>query len=512
MRSVPWLCLLGLASACRDSGELPEGFVFGTSTAGFQVEMGCPKLGTPPCADTRSDWYAFITSTVTLARSGNFLAGDPPESGPGFYELYEEDLDRVKAMGLTGFRMSIEWSRVFPESTVGTSDHEALRAIASPEGLDYYRRLFAALEARGITPLVTLNHYTLPVWMHDAVGCNRSLDRCSPRGWLEPNIVEEIAKYAGFVAREFGASVDTWATLNEPLAVLIPGYLLPSRDRTNPPAQTLRTREAKMVLSNLIEAHARMVDEVRAADTVDADGDGKAAFVGIVYPIAPFRPLDPSNPIDRIAAKNLFYVYNELFLNAVLLGVLDEALDGQGARREHLADRADFLGLNYYFSVTVKGEESSVLPDFSPLLTFDPFMIDTSGERTDPRGLFDALAFASQNYPGLPIIITENGTFDGPEDRQERFLAEHMSWLLAAQRTLDLDLRGFYWWSLMDNYEWNHGMGLRFGLFRVDPDDRTKTRTARPVQASYQRVVEERGLPSDLADRFPVPAALDLTP
>ena len=511
MRFVTWLLCLAGGYACRDARELPESFVFGTSTSGFQVEMGCPTLGTPPCADPRSDWYQFVTSTVTLARTNNFLSGDQPELGPGFYELFPADLDRVQAMGLTGFRMSIEWSRIFPESTVGISGHESLEAIASKEGLAYYHRLFEALRTRGITPLVTLNHYTLPVWMHDAVGCNRNLDRCSPRGWLEPNIVREIAKYSGFVAREFGSDVDTWATLNEPLAVLIPGYVLPTRDRTNPPAQALRTREATTVLSNLIEAHARMVDAIRENDVVDADGDGAASFVGIVYPIAPFQPLDPNSALDRLAAKNLDYVYNELFLNAVLLGVLDEDADGTGERREDLVGRADYLGLNYYFTVTVKGEESSVLPEFSPLLTFEPFMLDTSGEEPNPRGLYDALQFVIRRYPRLPVIITENGTYAGPNERQERFLVEHMAWLLAAHRTLELDLRGYYWWSLMDNFEWNHGMSLKFGLFEVDSQDRSKPRIARPVQSMYARIVAERGLPAEFLDRFPVPDALALT-
>lgn len=105
---------------------------------------------------------------------------------------------------------------------------------------------------------------------------------------------------------------------------------------------------------------------------------------------------------------------------------------------------------------------------------------------------------------------TEDGTYEGPDQRQERFLVEHMSWLLAAKRTLELELRGFYWWSLMDNYEWNHGMGLKFGLFRVDPDDRAKLRSARPVQGLYQRIVEHGGLPEDSSQTFPVPEALDL--
>lgn len=471
--------LLFAAAGCSDP-EFPDDFVFGTAVAGFQVDMGCPTLPAAECEDPHSDWYAFITSTVAIARSGNFLRGDPPSSGPGFYETYEADLDRAQSLGLTGFRFSIEWSRIFPSSTVGIEGHEALSAIASQPALEYYRAQLRAMKERGLTPLVTLNHYTLPSWLHDAVGCNLDLDRCSPRGWLEPYAVAEIAKYAGFVARELGGEIDTWATENEPLAVVLPGYLLPSMTRTNPPAVSLRINEAKTVIFNLIAAHARMYDAVKAEDPT--------ARVGIVYNVAPVAPKDPSRALDLRAASNVYYLYNTLFLDAVLKGVLDDDLDGKGELDAALANRCDYLGVNYYTRVTLSGEEDSLFPEFSPLATFNPLTL-TQGEPY-AAGMYEAVMAIKEKYPELPMIITENGADSAMYD-SSLFLEQHLAQLVRAMAD-GAKVEGYYWWSLIDNYEWNHGMHMKFGLYGIDPTDPLKARTEKPVAATYRRIVSER--------------------
>lgn len=490
------------ASACGDDLAFPDHVVFGAAVAGFQVDMGCPTLPASECEDRASDWYQFITSTTARARASTFLTGGPPSSGPGFYELYEADLDRAKDLGLAGFRFSIEWSRVFPEPTFGVEGHDALRARASAAGLDYYRRLLAALKARGIQPLVTLHHYTLPSWIHDGAGCTNDFEHCTERGWLDPRTVPEIAKYAGFVARELGGGIDAWATLNEPMAVVLPGFLMPTVDRTNPPAQRLRYVEAKIAMLAMIEAHAAMVDAVRGNDTEDADGDGRATEIGIVYPVAPVLPKDPESAVDRLGAHNIGYIYNDVFMNAVIDGVLDDDLDGTGERQDRLADRCDFLGLNYYTKVVVEGEVDSFLPEFSPLLTFDPLSLEQGA--VYPRGLREALVKIRDQWPRVPVIVTENGAHTATEGGQERFLIEHLQALLRAIHEDDVDVRGYYWWSLIDNYEWNQGMNLRFGLFSVDPGDPTKARGPREVAELYRQVVTNRAVSSDLAARFPL--------
>src|SRR5262249_52331549 len=284
-----WLLLLAACTSSPENLKFPKGFLFGSATAGFQVEMGCPTVAASECEDPNSDWYTWITEPSLIMDSTLHITGEPPGDGPGFYELYPQDLDRaVNELRHNGFRLSIEWSRLFPTATDGVSGHAALKAIASANALTYYHALFDALKARGLTPLVTLNHYTLPSWMHDALGCHQDLDHCTNRGWVDPCIVTEMAKYAGFAAEEFGGSVDRGAPLTEPLtAVILAGFLFQTDMRTNPPGVFLRADAAHTAFQNMIEAHAAVYDAVKAADTVDADGDGKAALVGVVYNLEP---------------------------------------------------------------------------------------------------------------------------------------------------------------------------------------------------------------------------------
>ncbi|MGH7270581.1 MAG: family 1 glycosylhydrolase, partial [Polyangiaceae bacterium] len=257
----------------------------------------------------------------------------------GFWELYPADLQRAsKELHNDSFRFSIEWSRVFPTATDGITGYAALKKIASAPAITQYHALLAELKKDGLRPLVTLYHYTLPSWLHDAVGCHVNFAGCSPRGWVDSaRAVAEAQKYAGFVAQEFGGEVDWWATVNEPLQNMIFGYLEPSADRSQPPAVSLQTAAAKTVVNALIDVHARMYDAIKQYDTVDADGDGRDSWVGVVYPLAPIAPVNPNAPLDVQAAKNIDYLWNRAYLNAVVLGKYDANLDGHTVQRSDLA-------------------------------------------------------------------------------------------------------------------------------------------------------------------------------
>jgi len=482
----------------------PDDFLFGTATAGFQVEMGCPTVPAEVCEDRNSDWYVYITAPETLNSSSTSLSGDPPSSGPGHYELYESDIDlAANDLHNDALRISIEWSRIFPEATDDAVGFDELSALADAEEVAHYHDVLAAIRAAGLEPLVTLNHYTLPTWIHDAVGCHRNITTCSPAGWVDrERTVTEIAKYAGFVAREFGGEIDLWATLNEPFAVLLPGYVFPSPDRTNPPAVMLRFEEARTVFLALIEAHARMYDAVKENDVVDADGDGDPAMVGLVYAMAPARPADPSEPLDVTAAENIFYIWNMAFLNAVALGDLDDDLDGVAEHRDDLADRMDYLGINYYTRVTVSGTQDAMLTELSPLSTFDPFSIEPWEDY--PRGIYE-MAMVVHDVLGLPAIITENGAEDPNDDgTAPSYLVRHLAWVHQAIEE-GADLRGYFYWTLMDNYEWNHGMDIRMGLYAVDEDDPTKARVPRQAVPVYAEIAETRTLTAAVAEQYGAP-------
>lgn len=494
------LVVLG-ALGCGPKAGFPTGFLWGASTAGFQVDFGCPTLSPAECEDEASDWYQFVTRRSELsAQVQGLMSNDGPREGPGHWELYETDFENLASLNANGYRFSFEWSRVFPTATDGATGFSALKALADPKALERYHQMLASLKAKGIKPLATVNHYTLPTWIHDGVGCHKDLATCSPRGWLDrERTVREIAKYAGFLGEEFGGEVDLWATENEPFAVAFPGYLLPSADRVNPPALSYRYRELKDSMLAMIEGHARMFDALKAFDTVDADGDGKAAFVGLVYSMVPVRAKNADSRLDARAATNVFYLYNTVFLDAVAKGDVDPELTGATSHREDLAGRLEWVGINYYTRITVEGTGGASLPDLSPLTTFNPLTIEPWEDY--PRGLYEMQLHVKERY-GLPSIVTETGTADA--DGAPSWVARYAQWTRRA--VVDgADVRGFFYWSLIDNFEWNHGMDMRFGLFAVDKSDPTKARTERPGADVLRQIAAANDVPAKIVEKYPAP-------
>jgi beta-glucosidase/6-phospho-beta-glucosidase/beta-galactosidase len=493
-------CLL--LTGCAEDLTFPKGFLFGTATAGFQVEMGCPTTPAARCEDANSDWYTWITNPKLVADPALSITGTPPAQGPGFYELYPQDLDRAKnELHNNAFRMSIEWSRLFPTATDQASGYDQLKAIASADALAYYHALFAALKARGLKPLVTLDHYTLPSWIHDAYECHTAIDTCVNRGWLgHDRILSEIAKYAGFVGQEFGGEVDLYATLNEPFtAVVLAGFLFQTPMRTNPPGVMLKVADAKQAYTTMIEAHARMYDAIKAADTVDADGDGKAAQVGIVYNLQAVAAADATNTDDQQAVKNLQYLEDQAFLDGVALGKLDANLDGNEVARADLANRLDYLGVNYYAQTVVQGLPTSFLAQVSPLVTFDPLSLVYNYQY--PKGIYEVLMFA-RRY-NVPLYITETGYEDaGDTGTSSAWVVETLTWVKRAIAD-GAPVKGYFYWTLMDNYEWNHGMTIKLGMYAVDPMDPQKTRKARNSVATYGAIAAAGQIPSSLAAKYP---------
>jgi len=497
-----------LLCACGSKTPFAKDFLWGAAVAGFQVDMGCPTLPAAECEDRGSDWYQLITSPQGYMDLSSSITFHPPSRGPGHWELWEKDFDLARDdLKLTAFRTSIEWSRVFPSSTEAAEGYDALKALADPKALAKYHAMFAGLKARGMKPLVTLNHYSLPLWIHDALACHTDLATCTRRGWLDrEKTTREIAKYAGFVAREFGGEVDLWATENEPFAVVLPGYLLPSKERVNPPALSYRYAEVKEVMVAMIEGHAKMYDAVKANDTVDADADGKAAEIGLVYATVPIRPKDPAKAIDKKAADNVFYLYNTVFLDGVCKGDLDANLTGRSTHRDDLAGRMDWVGVNYYTPLTVVGTDTAAFPTLSPLTNFDPIALSASTWVDDPKGIYEMAMHLKSRY-GLPLIVTENGTaVEGldAESKAPSFLTRHVTWLQRAARD-GADVRGYFYWTLIDNYEWNHGMDIRMGLYAVDSMDATKARVKRPAVEVYRQIVEANAVPKALDERYPAP-------
>ena len=490
-------------------GTFPRDFVFGTAIAGFQVDMGCPTVPAAQCEDRASDWYQWITTQRILDNPILFMSKEAPTTGPGFYETYESDLDLASGQGESqlggnALRLSIEWSRIFPRATFDANSHASLTAIASADGIAFYHRLFAALKKRGMKPFVTVSHYTLPLWIHDGNLCNQGLDQCiaaGKAGWADPNrarIVNEIAKYAAFLGEEYGGEVDEWATLNEPFsAVVVAGYLAATPMRSNPPGLSgpwMSISGAKTAASAMVEAHARIYDALKAYDTKDADGDGKKAEVGIVYSFSDIAAKSASAD-DVKATADAEYFFHDMFMDGVALGRLDETWEagpGQAPVRADLANRMDFIGVNYYFRFLAEKNPLPVPLSFvSPFVTFDmlqPFDGDA------PQGIYPTLMRVAKRY-GKPLYVTETGTTQDDEPRAAAWMVRTLAETRHAIRD-GADVRGYFAWSLMDNYEWNHGMGMKFGLYAVDPT--SKARAMRDSGVVFAAMSKARDVPADL--------------
>jgi beta-glucosidase/6-phospho-beta-glucosidase/beta-galactosidase len=250
----------------------------------------------------------------------------------------------------------------------------------------------------------------------------------------------------------------------------------------------------------MIEAHARVYDAVKAADTVDADGDGVPAEVGIVYNLEAVAPADPQNPLDVSAAANAQYLLDQAFLDGITLGNLDGDLSGNPTYRADLANRLDFLGINYYARIIVQGTDGPVLPAVSPLLNFN--VLTLQYDYAYPRGIYECIKFASRYK--VPMLISETGVAD-PADTgaATAWIVETLSWVSRAARE-GMPVTGYFYWSLMDNYEWNHGMTVKMGLYAVDPNDAQKARQPRSPVSIYGRISSAGKVLPDLAGKYPI--------
>ena len=512
------LLVLALAPATAQAAEkkFPKGFQWGSAISGFQAEPG----GSPSKVDRRSDWYRWVTDERNIA--DGVVSGDRPEDGPGHWRRYKSDLDLVRK-DLHGrvFRTSIEWSRVFPRSTRGVKvgrriskkELRRLDKLANRKAVRHYRRVLAAARTRGLKPYVTVNHFSLPLWIHDPIGVRERFeetetgpndplpDGLERAGWLDEKTAVELGKYAAYLAWKFGGYVDLWTPINEPLVVTINGYVnLPPVLEGDFPPGIASFPGTLAVIRNLLEGNRLAYDAIHRFD--------RRARVGLVQNMIGFTPADPSSAADVRGTDHADYIFHRLFLNAAVDGLFDEDADGvvdAGEERPELADKADFVGVNYYFRGRVQGLDQPLTPvvptsDFLPSYGYSwelnpgappcPTECSDFGNELYPQGLRDVLDIAAEY--GRPIWITESGIADADDDQRKRFLRDHLGSVHDAI-TDGIDVRGFLHWSLTDNFEWSVGYHTSFGLFSYNPE--TLARTARPSATYYGRVAKRNALP-----------------
>jgi beta-glucosidase/6-phospho-beta-glucosidase/beta-galactosidase len=385
----------------------------------------------------------------------------------------------LKASGQIAYRFSIEWARVYPTRADFDAD------TPNQAALDAYTSLLTKLQTAGITPLVTMIHYSLPDYIDDITQAPL------PQGFERSDVPDLVATWCGRVAKRWGANVDWWATLNEPTLPPLTGYIA----ARYPPGLVLQTDRALAYARGEGVAHAKCFDAIHANDTTDVDGDGKAAMVSLVNQSRAVEPVDPTNDDDVAAASLVRFINNLWFWRVAVNGDWDDDFDGDytGAK-DRLGDptlkgRADYIGLNYYSALMASARSGIVIPGLniaSPMLDHLP----TSRPKTDayldiyPDG-FRVVIEELKDF-NLPFVITENGIADSQDKNRARFIAEHVfqvGW--AIQR--GFDIRGYFHWSLLDNFEWDQGFCPKFGLESVDQT--TAARTARPSMMAYKGII-----------------------
>jgi beta-glucosidase len=435
------------------------GFLWGAATSAYQIEGSPLADGAGP-----SIWYCFAHQPGKIADNAH------ADVACDHYRRFADDVDLMRELGIQSYRFSISWPRVIPQGT----------GAPNAAGLDFYSRLVDKLLENGIQPFATLYHWDLPEALHER------------GGWANPDSAAWFAQYAQLAVRTLGDRVKMWTTINEPWVVVDQGYahgtMAPGRRDWS---------EAAAVSRSLLLAHGAAVETIRAA------GD---FCVGLVVNLLPVHPASAAKA-DRLAAQRVDTYINRQFLDPVLLGTFPEQLGevygeswsqmGEEDLRQ-ISQPIDFVGINYYLRLVVKDDAAGDRLRASAVDV--PNCRTTSmGWEIYPQGLTEIVNWVHGRYGPMPLYITENGAafedFPQPngainDSLRVEYLKAHL--LAAKQAIIDgADLRGYFVWSLLDNFEWHFGFTKRFGIVYVDYP--TQRRIPKSSARYYAKVIRSNG-------------------
>ncbi|MEV4950140.1 GH1 family beta-glucosidase [Streptomyces sp. NPDC053755] len=434
--------------------RLPPDFRFGAATSAFQIEGATAEDGRTP-----SIWDTFCRVPGAVDN------GDDGDIACDHYHRMPEDVALLAGLGLDTYRFSVSWSRVQPHG----------RGPVNPAGIGFYDRLVDELLARGVTPWLTLYHWDLPQDLQDA------------GGWPARDTAYRFADYAELVHDRLGDRVEHWTTLNEPFCSAVLGHV---EGVHAPGGRSLA--DGVHALHHLHLGHGLAVQRLRSAARRPLD-------LAVTHLLGTSRPATDT-PADREAARRADALGFRFYLDPILRGsyprdlVDDLAVHGieipvRDGDLETIAAPIDTLGVNYYRSMRTSGvDESGVTHDAHGIpvtrnLPHGGLPVTGLGWEVMPHDLTELLLRVSRDYPGTPMVITENGAaYDDHPDAhgfvddtaRTAYLAAHLA-AVSQARLHGADVRGYFAWSLLDNFEWAYGYAKRFGLVRVDYTTQTRT-------------------------------------
>ncbi len=398
--------------------KFPQDFLWGTSTSAYQVEGGIIN-----------DWSRWEVSEKRLAElekkgkdKNDFICGQAVDH----YNRYKDDLDLAVSLNNNAIRLGIEWARVQPQKD--TWDVTVI---------NHYRKVLHTAHAKGLKTVVTLWHWTNPIWL------------VKEDGWENKKVQEYFGEYVDFIIEELGAEVDYWITLNEPLMFIFGGYLR----GYHPPAKH-NIFKAEIVFRNLVKVHKLAYQKIHQ--------HFPKANVSLTALINYFEPANYLNPLEQIIAKTLHYYFNHRFLIKT---------------KKYL----DFIGLDYYFH--------------DRIVWYPPFKKNKDERANDkgweiyPEGILEVLRYLKSFKK--PIFIMENGLADANDRYRANFIKEHLYYIYQAIEE-GIDVRGYFHWSLLDNFEWAYGWSPKFGLYAVDR--KTFERTERSSAQIYREICRNNKL------------------
>ncbi len=421
--------------------KVPSGFLWGSATSAHQAEGYCYN----------NNWFLFENEKDENGKP-RIKEGQKAGIAADHWNRYKEDIQLMKSLGLNAYRFSIEWSKVEPEE--GKFDEAVL---------DHYEKVIDELKANKIEPMVTLHHFTNPIWFE------------KQGAFTKENSPKKFARYVAKVYKRLSKKVTYWCTINEPTVYAFNGYFFGEF----PPAEK-NMDKAAMVFKNILIAHTEAYLVIKRFNP-----DAK---VGIATAIYAFDPFTWWNLADIVGAYYANRNMNEVVLNYIKNGKFDFYFPTI-SKLEYESDvinSFDFIGVNYYTRFLIRFNPFNKESYQEVKQTFAEYTTDMAWE-IYPEGLYRVLKKVS-SFTNKPIFITENGIADDGDTKRASFIRNH---LLVMNKAIaeGMNIKGYFYWTLMDNFEWAQGFTKHFGLYKVDFN--TQERTLREGSKAYPEMIKK---------------------
>lgn len=439
--------------------KLPKNLLMGSATAATHIEGG----------NQSHNWYRW-------SELGNIADGTHSKNACDHINRVESDVELLKEINTETYRMGLEWSRIEPEE-----------GVFSEETILAYRHEIELLISNNIRPLVTLWHFSNPLWMED------------DGGWVNPKSVERYLNYARYVIDKLGDLVTDWVTINEPNVYLFFGYF----EGRWPPGFQGKVRLYLKGANNFAQAHLKAYDQIHQQLAEKGQTD---INVGVAHHLRIFDLFDRRH-LSRLAAYISNHLFQIMYLEAMTNGRFLFPMRWWFNTKFEKKNYADFIGINYYSRDLVKGI-------YNPGTLFNELYVKKGKDVNDlgweiyPKGLYRICKRVYRKYK-IPIFITENGVCDANDSKRAKFIYDHLKALRKAIKK-GIDIKRYYHWSTMDNFEWAEGESARFGIYHVD--FKTQERTLRKSGYFYSEICKKKEISNKMIKSYLADVEVDKNP